>query len=66
MLDDIRHITDDNFSFRKIALCVQHIPTAADRVGFLPAKTCFCQTGGFKWFKPVKQKYYYKQVSSLS
>jgi len=25
----IKHITDDNFSFRKTAHCVQHSPTAA-------------------------------------
>jgi len=25
----IRHITDDNFSFRETALCVKHSPTAA-------------------------------------
>jgi len=29
MLDAIRHITDDNFSFMKTALCVQQSPTAA-------------------------------------
>jgi len=28
-VDAIKHITDDNFSFRKTALCVQHSPTAA-------------------------------------
>jgi len=28
-LDTIRRITDDNFSFRKTALCMQHRPTAA-------------------------------------
>jgi len=24
------------------------------RVGFPPAKTCFCHTWGFNWFKPVE------------
>ena len=28
-VDAIKHITDDNFSFRKTAHCVQHSPTAA-------------------------------------
>jgi len=28
-IDAIKHSTDDNFSFRKTALCVQHNPTAA-------------------------------------
>jgi len=28
-VDAIRHITDDNISFRKTAMCVQHSPTAA-------------------------------------
>jgi len=28
-VDTIKHITDDNFSFRKTAHCVQHSPTAA-------------------------------------
>jgi len=28
-VDAINHITDDNFSFRKTAHCVQHSPTAA-------------------------------------
>jgi len=29
MLDAIRHITDDNFYFKKTGLCVQHSPSAA-------------------------------------
>ena len=29
MLDAIKHITDDFFSFRNTALCMQHSPTAA-------------------------------------
>jgi len=28
-VDAIKHITDDNFSFRKTAHCMQHSPTAA-------------------------------------
>jgi len=28
LLDAIRHITDDNFSFTKTAFCLQHSPTA--------------------------------------
>ena len=30
-VDAIKHSTDDNFSFRKTAMCVQHSPTAAAR-----------------------------------
>jgi len=29
MLDAIKHVTDDIFSFRETALCVQNSPTAA-------------------------------------
>ena len=36
-VDAIKHITDDNFSFRETALCVQHSPTAAA----LSTKTAF-------------------------
>jgi len=28
-VDTVKHITDDNFSFRKTAYCMQHSPTAA-------------------------------------
>jgi len=28
-VDAIKHITDDKFSFRKTALCVQYNPTSA-------------------------------------
>jgi len=36
---------------------------SATRVGFLPAKTSFCQTSGKNWFLPAKTGFYRQKLA---
>jgi len=37
-----------------IADQMQDLVQRRNRVGFLPAETCFCHASGLNWFKPAK------------